>query len=584
MSNTDAVALLRGLSLFAEVDEELLRHVAAEGQSVSLAAGDWLFHQGDEAQCAYVIASGRIEIIDPTSGTVVRVLRRGAPLGEIALLRGGTRSASVRARRDTTLLALHRQQFNELLATSTPFRTALLKAVGDQLATSLAPVREARASQTIAVLPVDAGVEGGPAAEALAAALRRYGPTECFGAAPDGSPHDWLSRLGAAEASHQRVVLSAAACDPADAWTAFCAREADLIVALTSGRPHPGWWAGPDALRDCELVVLDGPANEEVVDRFGPRVVRSVNGTRRLGQQMHALARRVAGRSVGVVLSGGGARALAHVGVVEELQRNGIPIDRIAGVSLGSLVAAAVARDPTTDLAAMFHGYFVAQNPTTDYTLPLVSLIRGRKASRLIVEAFSDARIEELALPYFCTSTDLLRRELVVHRSGPLASSVLASLSIPGVFPPVRDRRGRLVVDGGLIDNMPVRVMAEVHEGPIIAVDVSQVWDTSRGRKPGAGRSTTPRTLPGVRRAITGTTGKLPGLSETIVRCMMFASADTAAAARDHAQLLITPDVSGIGLLDWRRLPEMRAAGVAAARKALDENPDFVAGLDRHRG
>lgn len=171
-----------------------------------------------------------------------------------------------------------------------------------------------------------------------------------------------------------------------------------------------------------------------------------------------------------------------------------------------------------------------------------------------------------------------------MHRSGPLASAVLASLSIPGVFPPVRDRHGRLVVDGGLIDNLPVRLMAEVHEGPIIAVDVSQVWDTSRGRNPGPGRRATRRTLPGLRRAITGTSGELPGLSETIVRCMMFASADTAATARDHAQLLITPEVSGIGLLDWRRLPEMRAAGAAAARKALDENPDFVAGLDRHRG
>src|SRR5581483_6036879 len=102
-----------------------------------------------------------------------------------------------------------------------------------------------------------------------------------------------------------------------------------------------------------------------------------------LREEMAALARRAAGRSVGVVLSGGGARALAHIGVIEELQRAGVPIDRIAGVSLGSLIAAAVARDPSaTDLASLFNRYFVAQNPTTDYTVPLVSLIRGRKTAR----------------------------------------------------------------------------------------------------------------------------------------------------------------------------------------------------------
>jgi predicted acylesterase/phospholipase RssA len=584
LSGADAVALLRSLSVFADVDEELLRQVAAESEPVSLAAGEWLFHQGDEARCAYVIASGRVEVVDPTSRAVVRVLRRGAPLGEIALLRGGTRSASVRARRDTTLLALHRRQFDDLLATSPPFMTALMKAVGDHLASSLAPAGGTPAPQTIAVLPLGAGVDGGPAAEALAAGLRRFDPTEFFGAAPDGDARAWLSRLGAAEASHHRVVLSSAACDPGDAWTAFCAREADLIVALASGDPHPGWWARGDVLRDCELVVVGGPADDRLVDGFEPRLVRSVAGAAQLRQEMGALARRAAGRSVGVVLSGGGARALAHLGVIEELQRSGIPIDRIAGVSLGSLVAAAVARDPSaTDLASLFHGYFVAQNPTTDYTVPLVSLIRGRKTARLIAEAFGEVRIEELALPYFCTSADLLRREVVVHRSGPLAPSILASLSIPGFFPPVRDRQGRLVVDGGLIDNLPVGLMAAVHEGPIIAVDVSEVWDTAPGRNSGAVRHSTRRSLPGLRRAVTGTAGDLPALSETIVRCMMFASADTAAAARDHAQLVIRPEVSGIGLLDWRRLPEMRAAGIAAARKALQEKPEFVAGLDRHR-
>jgi NTE family protein len=354
--------------------------------------------------------------------------------------------------------------------------------------------------------------------------------------------------------------------------------EADLIVALSTGSPHPAWCARTASLLDCELVVIDAPVRDSLIDRLQPRLTRAVRGRQGLANAMRELGARAAERAVGVVLSGGGARAFSHVGVVEELRRSGIAIDRIAGVSLGSLVAASAARGDTADESyAHFRHYFVEQNPSNDYTLPLVALIRGRKTARLIEEVFGRTRIEELQIPFFCTSVDLMCREPVVHRTGPVAQAILASLSIPGVFPPVIDRHRRVLVDGGVIDNLPVRVMAEDGGGPVIAVDVSNIAGVPRTATRRGALASTSRVL---RRWITGSGEALPPLPETIVRCMTLGSADTAALARQHADLVITPNVSGIGLLDWRRLPEMRTAGVAATQTALQQHPEF---LDRIR-
>jgi NTE family protein len=278
------------------------------------------------------------------------------------------------------------------------------------------------------------------------------------------------------------------------------------------------------------------------------------------------------------VLSGGGARALSHLGVIEELTRHDVVIDRIGGVSFGALVAASVARgEAPADTYAICRDYLVKQNPANDYTLPLIALTSGRKVARLIDEVFGSTRIEELQLPFFCTSTDLLGRRPVVHRAGLLAHALLATSAVPGVFPPVLDRDRRVLVDGGVVDNLPVRAMAEDRGGPVIAVDVTSASgaDVVSTRARGGGAAG------GLLRRITRSETPLPRLQETIVRCMTLGSADTVALASQHADLLITPNVSRIGLLDWRRLPEARRAGALAARSAIEQHADFFAQLQR---
>ena len=170
------------------------------------------------------------------------------------------------------------------------------------------------------------------------------------------------------------------------------------------------------------------------------------------------------------------------------------------------------------------------------------------------------SRIEELAYNYFCISADLASATPVVHRRGPLARAVGASMSLPGLAPPVRDG-DRLLVDGGVLDNLPVEVMVDADEGPVIAVDVM-----ARG-------------LPSARRrGRVGRTDRLPSIVETLARATTLASRAQATASRELAAHTIVPDLRDIALLEFGRFDEIIDAGRLAAEQAL---ADGLADLTR---
>jgi predicted acylesterase/phospholipase RssA len=156
----------------------------------------------------------------------------------------------------------------------------------------------------------------------------------------------------------------------------------------------------------------------------------------------------------------------------------------------------------------------------------------------MLERLLGDARIEDLPRDFFCVSSDLVSGELVVHRTGRLADAVAASVALPGIVPPVR-LGDRVLVDGGVLDNLPVAEMAATGEGPVIASDVTARFDPAASA----------------------------GIRETLLRTLVLGSSDTAAAAQVHADAVIEPDVAGIGLLDFSRLDELAQRGHAAARQ-----------------
>jgi predicted acylesterase/phospholipase RssA len=335
-------------------------------------------------------------------------------------------------------------------------------------------------------------------------------------------------------------------------------RQADLLVLVAaSDADVPA--AAPFGRAGCDLVLVGPAAPGDVVRRWQSSLdlYRITQATGALESALRPVAARIAGRSVGMVMGGGGARAFAHLGVLLELEATGIEVDRVAGASMGSIIAAAYARgfDAQTVIDLCYED-FVRNNPLSDYTLPTVSMVRGRKTERALRRRLTDIHIEELPRMFRCVSTDLQARASYVHRTGELTSAVMSSLSIPGVFPPRRDGQ-RLLVDGGVLDNLPVHVLNERDEGPIIAVNIGLGGDA----KP------RPDDSVGDRPAST----RIPALGETLIRSSFIGSAGALREARDAGAIVVSPSSMGVGLLEWHQLDRMVASGREAGRALLDD-------------
>ncbi|WP_394232631.1 patatin-like phospholipase family protein [Niallia oryzisoli] len=176
---------------------------------------------------------------------------------------------------------------------------------------------------------------------------------------------------------------------------------------------------------------------------------------------------------IGLALGSGGARGFSHLGVIKVLVEHGIPIDYIAGSSMGSLVAcfygAGIDMDRLYKLSTAFKRKYYL-----DFTVPKMGFIAGKRVKELIRVFTKGKRIEELMIPVSVVATDLMTGEKVIFRSGPIAEAVRASISIPGIFVPEK-QNGRLLVDGGVVDRVPVSVVKEMGADIVIAVDVSRV-------------------------------------------------------------------------------------------------------------
>lgn len=549
---------LRSVPVLAGLSEEHLERIAAQASEVRMPADRWIFREGEPASSMFIVRSGQVEVIDEgPPETFVRTLRRGAVLGELALLVSGTRSASVRARRATELLELSRADFEAVIEQAPGFALSLTRAMGAQLAASRATVENSTPPRTIAVVGLDPGAPADEVAERLAGALASHGSVARLS---EGG----LAEIERAEQSADRTVLTGT--EPQ--WRELCLAEAELIVAVTCGVPDARWLAETRTLHGCELLVAGRSVGDAVLKKLQPRQVQLVEPSR-LGPALEQTARRLAGRSLGIVLSGGGARALAHLGVIAELRASGLTFDRVGGTSLGALVGGAAAAGFSDDeMYAVAEHVFVDSRPSSDFVPPVYSLIRGGRVRRHIHETFGDRRIEQLPARYFCMSCDLVAREPVMHASGELADAIYASLALPGVFPPMA-RDGRLLVDGGVLDNLPVAAMGRAAEGPVVAVDVT---GRPNGRR-GVHRTALSRSL---LRTLTGSDAEIPRLGETLVRTLTVGSSDTVEAARLHADAVVTPRVEAIGFMDWKALPRAVELGRQAAREALAADPGLI--------
>jgi predicted acylesterase/phospholipase RssA len=189
----------------------------------------------------------------------------------------------------------------------------------------------------------------------------------------------------------------------------------------------------------------------------------------------------------------------------------------------------------------------------------MISLLSGRAAGRMLKMMFGDRNLEDLWLNCYCVSTNLSRAELVVHRRGPVRRWVRASISLPGSAPPLIDDHGDLLIDGGVLDNVPVNVMREMGESSIIAVDVSPdvdlVVDAQLKLAP------TPWMI--LRDRLRGSPArrKFPSLFQILYRTSVLASIKSGKEGREGVATYLEPPTSGFDIFEMNSIDAIVEAG-----------------------
>ncbi len=567
---------------------------------IEVAGGDWLFHQGDDGRSLYLAVRGRLQVltedVDQSEPRLLGEVVPGESVGEVGLLTGEKRSAGIRAIRDSLLIRIDRQTFDDMSGK----HPELVMKLAANVANMLRRTRSAATGpqfNTIALVPLGGADRVAQFSSDLCHSLDSYGQTltlhadkllDCGAPAlpgnanssiPDSLKH-WLHQQ---ETQNRFMVYVCEADD--NAWTQFAMRQSDLVVFIADSQQDP-------ALADWESRLRTGKGTatgKQALVLLQPPSESGINGTAKWLQDrqpdyhfhvredrpddIERVARIISGNAIGLVLSGGAARGFAHLGVYKALLELGISIDWVGGASIGSIFGSPIASDWDYEKAYQVAKHsFVKVKPFSDYTLPLTGLIRGGRMEREL-QAHQDYNIEDLPIPFFCVSSLLDSGELQMHENGQLAKALRASASLPGVLPPAVVNK-RLTIDGAVLNCMPVDIMKQKPVGKIIAVDLTpnKTYEVEYDAIPSPWAILAGRYLPFFRKY------RVPSLATTILKATEIGTLEKVQQSGRLADLLLRPPVRQFGITDMKAFDRIVDIGYEHAKSELEKWQSSLAG------
>jgi NTE family protein len=595
--------LIDGLTqVFGAFDPDMLRHVLPRVEWLELGGGDTLFRQDDRDESLFFVVSGRLRASSVDAAgrrTVFGEIARGETVGEMAFFTGEPRTATIVAIRDSVLARFSNKVFRELLLAYPLVSLNMTRQVIERFKRVNAGRKAVVKPVIIGVLGITRDIDAAAFAQKLALQLQAHGKTTVVdsarmdemigvvGAAQTARTDFERSRmvtvrLDKIEAAHDFVLFVADA--QRSEWTQRCIRHCDeLLLVADADQPHglhPNELDlhtqedGDDARSVLVLLHPDDRRTPTDTGRWlqGRQLSDHCHVRRGLERDWQRLGRVVSRNTVGLVLSGGGARGFAHLGVMRAMEEAGMDFDRAAGTSMGAVMAAYAAMDmPAMDMIRAARKAF-RDSPTGDYNLiPLLSLIGGNRLRRIIDSAVVDSRgqhidIEDLWKGYFCITSNYSAAREAVQTHGPLARSIRASVSIPGALPPVM-LDGELHIDGGTFNNFPTDVMARRGAARIIGVDLFR----ERGHR--YDMTDVPGPLELVRDKLRGRGRKyaLPSLTTLLLNTSMMYSYARQQESQSLVDLHFAPPVSAFGMLEWSKFDRIVDAGYRHAVAQLEQ-------------
>jgi NTE family protein len=630
MSGTNTIAarieLLSRLPMFGGFSTAEMNALADSLVEVTYHRGDTVCAVGEVGEALFICVSGEVEVL---AGTPARVVNRHGPgelFGEMALLRGDPRTATVVATRHTRLLALDKAAFERFFLGNAKALAELSRELSRRLARATAGERTLRvttivsitgarhlAGRTLIGATLAAVLEDLTGRPAMVMWLASEHEGRCprlenlLAASADGL---WGSvdretlggvpmltvraegnvtpgALGAVlDNLATRTPFVVVVTDGERPDLAHAAEEcADVAVRLESKVPSRHKAAAtltvlnlynretpPVPLSDCEPFVMR--VDPELQHRsLSDCIARIRRGPRTpAGAAVHRLARKVLGSTVAVVLGGGAAFGIAHIGVLKVLENHDIPVDMTVGCSMGALVAMGYAAGMSADalienalrLGNVRSLLWIASDPC--FTKP--ALLAGRNLANLLMPLIAPyENFDELLLPCRAVATDIQSGERIAIGSGRLEAAGRASSAIPMVFAPI-EHDGRVLVDGGVVDPVPAEVARDM--GADVCISVNAVPPLRRGVE-----TAISRLYRRVRQAnpfswLTGER-RMPSMLDIVMNSMQLLQHQLGNFKAIASDVRICPDMSDFTWIEFYRPQEMIDRGMAAAESAVPE-------------
>jgi NTE family protein len=590
----NAALLLRSAAIFRDFSNDQLAEIWSRAKVHNLLRSEILVRQGTPSDSVYVVVSGRFEVWIEGQTSVVNEIGVGEPIGEIGFFAGVARTATIIAARDSIVIELDRAAFDDVVRQVPEIYHILLRALARRLAVSNARVaneQRAKPARTIAVVaggsqPIPqiffdrlaTAVERGSRSRLLTCDdLKRHLP----GRPPDDPVvSDWLNTI-----EHEYELIVYRADDTLTDWTRKSIRQADQVLIVVSG-------AAPKGLNAAEAFALaTHPPSRRRLLRLHERRSGRVEGTaawldeRDVGMHHHisladdrdfnSLHRFLTGRALGYVAAGGGGFGPAHIGIFKAFAERGVTFDILGGTSVGAAMLGGFSllmSPEEVDLRT--HDVFVTSRAFKRLSFPRYALLDHVPFDEALQRQFSGVCVEDAWCPYFAVATvlDGSGQGPYLLRRGPLWKAVRASGSLPAVLPPVFTDDGRMLVDGAVIDNIPLRSMKALKAGPNLvvhfgeramqqrfAVDYMSIpgrWSLARQMLTPAGR----RKLPDV-----------PNPVNVLQRCLVMHQAPELLPVGPLDLVLTVPALSGAQFMDFDCHSEVFAAAYQWCRQHIDE-------------
>ena len=572
-----------------------LRTIYRRVTKLHLRRGDVLIHKGDKAEALFFALTGRFSVHLEKDAKPIAEIESGVPIGEVAFFAGGTRTATVVALRDAVVLKLRRPEFDELARLIPNISQWLVKALAERLRKSiyrLPSIEHIVAPRTIAIVPAGGGKISDRFYELLERVFQSTGelPGDKTLFVREAVVRNALSNqktlndasvtawLNAHEEKNRFVVYIAD--DNLSAWTRKAVRQADLILLVGQAGSDPGINEVERFVDDHHtedqkrLVLLHEERRDEVSgteDWLAGRTVLMHHHVALCDAvDVARLKRFIEGSALGFVCCGGGSYCSLHVGIYQAFNEAGIEFDIYGGASGGGAMAAAFARGlPAAEIDRRIDEIFIKQRSLRKVTLPYYSILDHKPFDAALRLHYGTLRAENLWRPFYALATNLSEATPHIIRTGPVWEAVRATSSIPGLLPPFITKDGIPLVDGSIIDNVPLDAMKCLKSGPNVVVNFTDPlpanFKDDYDDLPGRGALLLHHMLPFNDKELP----KLPTLATTIIRSMM-ASQKKLMNVTDLDLVLTPPLPRELSVMDWRQHTKLVADGHAFGLAELD--------------